>query len=137
MPRTLRHLVRLPHLRVMAWLAWLMLAMAPVHAAPGGMPDMAPAAGHAAHQAHMSDGMHHAMPVKSECCDGQDHADHGTMNTCHCAATCSTVLPVMAMTLLSAVAPAVLHVASLRVIAPKLAHAPPLRPPLVRISELT
>ena len=137
MPRTLRHLVRLPHLRVMAWLAWLMLALAPVHAAPGGMPGMVPAADHGVHLAHMSDQMHHTMPVKAECCDGQDHAGHGTTNTCHCAATCGTVLPVMAMTLLSAVAPAVLHVDSLRAIAPKLAHAPPLRPPLLRISELT
>lgn len=121
----------------MAWLAWLMLALAPVHAAPGRMPGMAPAADHGVHLAQMPDQMPHAMPVKAECCDGQDHTGQGTTNTCHCAATCGTVLPVMAMTLLSAVAPAVLHVASLRVIAPKIAHAPPLRPPLARVSELT
>lgn len=121
----------------MAWLAWLMLALAPVHAAPGGMPGMAPAVGHVAHMARMSDQMHHTMPTKAECCDGEDHGSHGMTNTCHCAATCGTVLPVMAMTLLSAATPAVLRVASLSVIAPKLMHAPPLRPPLVVLSKLT
>jgi hypothetical protein len=127
----------LPHLRVLAWLAWVMLALAPVHAAPGGMSGMAPAVGHVAQMVPMSDQMHYTMPTKAECCDGQDHAGHGTTNACHCAATCGTVLPVMAMTLLSAVSPAVLHIASLPVTAPKLAHAPPLRPPLRRAFELT
>jgi FtsP/CotA-like multicopper oxidase with cupredoxin domain len=41
----------------------------------------------------------------------------------------------MAMTLLSAVAPAVLPVAPLRVIAPKLAHAPPLPGPVLRMRQ--
>ncbi|WP_460876975.1 hypothetical protein [Rhodanobacter koreensis] len=122
---------------MLAWLAWLMLALAPVHAAPGGMPGMVPVVDHGVHLAQMSDQMHHAMPTKAECCDGQDHAGHAMTNACHCAATCGTVLPVMAMPLLSAVSPAVLHIASLPVTAPKLAHVPPLRPPLHQVFELT
>lgn len=134
MHRTFRHLRRLPYLRVMAWLAWLMLALAPVHATPGGMPGMVSVIDHSVHLPQMSDQMHRAMPVKAECCDGQDHAGHGMTNTCHCAATCGTVLPVMAMTLLSAVAPAVLHVASLPVRAPRVTYTPLLRPPLLEVS---
>jgi hypothetical protein len=112
----------------MAWLAWLMLAVAPVHAAPGGMMGMAPAADHAAQQAQASDHAHH---TKAECCDGQDHAGHGTTNACHCAATCGTALPVMAMAALSPVALVAVPVPLGLVVAPKLMHAPLLRPPLV------
>ncbi len=137
MPHTLRHLARLPHLRVMAWLAWLMLAVAPVHAAPGGMMGMGPAVDHSVHQAQMSDQMHHITPAKAECCDGQDDAGHGTTNACHCAATCGTALPVMAMAALSPVAPAAMPVPLGIVVAPKLMHAPPLRPPLVVLPKLT
>jgi hypothetical protein len=121
----------------MAWLAWLMLAVAPLHAAPSGMRGMAPAVDHGVHLAQMSDHVHHAMPAKVDCCGDQDHAGHGTTNACHCAATCGTALPVMAMAALLPVAPAVLHAPRRMVIAPKLMHAPPLRPPLVGFPELT
>ncbi|OOG56836.1 hypothetical protein B0E48_12175 [Rhodanobacter sp. C03] len=121
----------------MAWLAWLMLAVAPVHAAPGGMMGMAPAAGHAAHLAQASDHAHHTMSAKAECCDGRDHAGHGTTNACHCAATCGTALPVMAMATFPPVAPAAMPVPLGLVVAPKLMHAPPLRPPLVALPKLT
>jgi hypothetical protein len=137
MHRTLRQLARSPHLRVMAWLAWLILAVAPVHAAPGGMMGVASAPDQGAHLLHTPDHMHHVMPVKADCCGDRDHGGHGTAGSCHCAATCGTVLPVMAMAGLSLMTPAVLHVSWRKVVAPKLAHAPPLRPPLMRTSELT
>ncbi|MGH8160231.1 MAG: hypothetical protein ACREPQ_19115 [Rhodanobacter sp.] len=137
MHRIPRQLARSPHLRVMAWLAWLMLAVAPVHAAPCGAMEMAAAMGHGAHAAQVSDHAQHAMPVKADCCGGQDHARHGSTSTCHCAVTCGTALPVMTMAALAPVAPAALHGSLRHVVAPKLAHAPPLRPPLLRVFELT
>jgi hypothetical protein len=137
MHRILRQLARSPHFRVMTWLAWLMLAFAPVHAAPGSLMGMSAALGQGTHLAHVTDHMHHTMPVKAHCCGDQDHGDHGTANACHCAATCGTALPAMAMAGLAPMASTILHVSLRQAVAPKPMHAPPLRPPLLQVSELT
>jgi hypothetical protein len=138
MHRSLRHLARTPHLRVLAWFAWLMLALAPAHGAPGGMVgdahDMSPTSS----MMPMADHAAHAMSAMADdCCTGQAPHTHDAMNSCHCAATCTSVLPALAMPEL---APAAMHAMSVPrhgAMAPSVTRSPPLRPPLLQTSRLT
>lgn len=140
MHRSLRQLVRTPHLRVLAWLAWLMLALTPAYGAPDGTMDDA----HGVHQTSTAMTMtmaDHAAPdmaaMMSDCCPGQSPHTHDAMGSCHCAATCASVLPVVAMLEL---APASMHampVPHQGTMAPSVIRSPLLRPPLPQTSRPT
>lgn len=140
MHRSLRQLARTPHLRVLAWLAWLMLALTPAYGAPGGTMNDA----HGVHQTSTAMTMtmaDHAEPdlaaMTSDCCAGQSPHTHDAMGSCHCAATCASVLPVVAMLEL---APASMHAMPVPhhgTMAPSVTRSPPLRPPLLQTSRLT
>jgi hypothetical protein len=142
MHRFLRHPARTPHLRVMAWFAWLMLALTPVYGAPGGMASDGHGMSHGMSQTSlmipMTDHAAHDMSaMTTDCCTGQAPHTHDAMSSCHCAATCASVLPVPAMLEL---APAFMHAMSVPrhgAMAPSVTRSPPLRPPLLQTSRLT
>jgi hypothetical protein len=130
MHRTLRHLARSPHFRVLAWLAWLILAVAPLHAAPGvtvmsGEHQM----GSARSAAHVVEHGQHAMSVDADCCGGQGHAQHASANACHCAAVCGNALPVVAMVELAPLSLAGVHLTARFAAPSSVIQAPLLRPP--------
>lgn len=138
MHRSLRQLARTPHLRVLAWLAWLMLALTPAYGAPGGTMDDARGVNQTSAMMPTAD---HAAPdmaaMTSDCCAGQSPHTQDAMGSCHCAATCASVLPVVAMLEL---APASMHATPVPhqgTMAPSVTRSPPLRPPLPQTSRLT
>lgn len=138
MHRSLRHFARTPNLRVLAWLAWLMLALTPAYGAPGGTLGDAQGVSQTSAMMPMAD---HAAPdmaaMTTDCCPGQSPHTHDAMGSCHCAATCASVLPVLAMLEL---APASMHgmpVPRHGTMAPSVTRSPPLRPPLLQTSRLT
>jgi hypothetical protein len=119
----------------MAWLAWLMLAVAPAYGMPSGMMD---GARYATPLSHMVDHIRHVMPMMvSDCCADQVHADHGAMTVCHCAVTCASVLPALAIAEFAPVALDAMHVPRHGAVAPGIIPSPPLRPPLIQTSSLT
>ncbi|MEO8999899.1 MAG: hypothetical protein ABI227_09880 [Rhodanobacter sp.] len=133
MKQTRRHWLGSQSFRVMAWLAWLMLVALPVHGAPPDMMGGPHSAGHVSSvtqdAAHCQ---HHASVKVDRCCgDHDDHCCHGSINACQCVTVCSSALPVTAMTLPMSVMPDAQPSALLRIAAPSVVHAPPLRPPAV------
>jgi hypothetical protein len=135
MHRLLRHLARRPHLRVLALLAWLMLALMPVHGAPGGMMDES----HGMNQAmSMADhGVHDMTTMTADCCAGQTPHDHAATGSCHCAATCASVLPALALAGLAPLRMEAMVVPRHGAMAPSVQRSPPLRPPLQQTPRLT
>jgi len=130
MHRTLRHLARSPHFRVLAWLAWLILAVAPVHGMPGVMVmSDAHQAAPARSATHVLEHGQHAMSVDADCCGGQGHGQHASANACHCAAVCGNALPVVAMAELAPLLVGGVHLAARFAAPPSIVHAPLLRPP--------
>lgn len=138
MHRSLRHLARTPHLRVLAWLAWLMLAVTPVYGTPDGMAGDSHASAPAASAMAMADHAAHDMSAMlADCCATQALHDHGSMNNCHCAATCVSVLPTLAMMELAPAPIDALSVPRHGQTAPDVLRSPPLRPPLLQTPRLT
>jgi len=130
MHRTLRHLARSPHFRVLAWLAWLILAVTPVHGASGAMVMSGVHQAVSARSAsHVVEHGQHAMSADADCCGGQGQALQGSANACHCAAVCSSALPVVAMVELAPLALDGVHLAARFASPPSVVHAPLLRPP--------
>ena len=138
MNRTPSHLAHASHFRVLAWFAWLLLAVAPLHGMPNAeMGDVHSTTSMSA-MAHVADHTAHAMPMAAvDCCSGQAYHGHGPMPACHCASACTGVLLVPGMTEFASVACGVLHVPLHEAIAPRVMHAPLLRPPLIQTSGLT
>ncbi|MHB1056418.1 MAG: hypothetical protein ACYC0F_00870 [Rhodanobacter sp.] len=129
MHRSLRHAARSPSFRAMAWLAWLILALMPVRGMPCGLTGETLQDAPASSVAHSPDHGRHAMPGQADCCGGQGHDRHRPVESAHCAAVCSSILPAYAMAGLVPVAPEPLRVFPSFVPAPSVAHAAPLRPP--------
>jgi len=109
-----------------------MLVLAPLHASPGSAVEaavhdgasMAMMAGHGAHD--MPASMH-------DCC--QAPSGHDMATDCHCATTCASVLPVLAMPELAGVARQVPTIPGHVAMAPGIVQSPPLRPPMPLISR--
>lgn len=138
MHRSLRHLARTPHLRVLAWLAWLMLTVTPVYGAPAGMTGDAHGMGQTSPMMQMADHSAHDMSaMTADCCTGQAAHGHDMTGSCHCAATCASVLPVLAMAELAPPSMDAMPVPRHGAVAPSVTRSPPLRPPLLLTSRLT
>lgn len=138
MHRTLRHPARLPHLRVLAWLAWLMLALAPVHAAPGGMTCDAHDMGQASSAMPMADHVTHGLSaMASSCCAGQAPHGHDQSGDCPCAVACASVLPVLALAELARPFAHAMTIPRHGALAPDIVRSVPLRPPLLQTPRLS
>ena len=138
MNRTLCHFANTPRLRVMAWLAWLILAVAPVHGMPGQMTGDLPAVAAMSSMTHAVHHAGHAMPgMADDCCTGQGHRGGAPMPGCHCVATCAGVLPVFAMVALFPVFPGTMYVPRHGAGTPSVTRSPPLRPPLLQTFDQT
>jgi hypothetical protein len=113
--------------RVLAWLAWLLLVASPLQGAPSsdqaGMP-------HHVHAAVVDGGHGHATPAAGHDCCVQAHG-LSVPDACHCASTCSSTLPAIAIALLERLAPSAPLVAPSPVHAPHGVHDQLLRPPAV------
>ncbi|MFC5526371.1 hypothetical protein ACFPPA_11570 [Rhodanobacter ginsengisoli] len=136
MNRSLRHSARTQSLRLMAWFAWLIMAMAPAHGTPAGMVGD----GHPASMissmtqapAHVSRGM---SGMADDCCAGQLHHGEGLAGNCHCPAACAATLPLTGMQELGPIPPVIFQVPPHGPDASGVVHAPPLRPPMSRTAR--
>jgi hypothetical protein len=138
MHRPFYQLARLPHLRVLALLAWLVLALAPVHGATGGMTGDARNMGRASSAMPMADHAAHDMSAMTAgCCAAQTPHDHHTGGDCPCAASCTSVLPVLALAVPAVPCMHAMAVPRHDAAAPDVVRSPPLRPPMPQTPRLT
>lgn len=118
----------------MSVLAWLMLVVTSLAAAPLEAPCAHPHAVHAT-AAAVGEPSHHGMEHRAshDCC--QDHAGCcGANHACGCAGMCASVLLPVPAGVTAATALAAIYALPLRVHAPSVDSAPPLRPPSIPLS---
>ena len=81
--------------------------------------------------------VHDMSAMTADCCAGQAAHGHDMTSNCHCAATCASVLPVLAMAELAHSSMEAMPIPRHGAVAPSVTRSPPLRPPLLQTPRLT